>query len=298
MGNFMINAVGILIVIWIAFYIYLKLHPRAFDKQIEKKFERFRESFRKSDEERLGRRMQIPREGAEAAEVNLYLPELKQKRNPVVFMLHGGQFVDGDADQIDSFCDRMKDLWDAVIISINYAKLDAHKIPYQQEEIRDVVLYFGIHAEEYDIDIHRSVLMGFSAGAYYCVGAASLLEEKGLKTSGIVMCSPFIDDTLIRFCQAGIHPEPVMIITAEKESMQERLDTYKEYLEKAGTDAEFKVYEGVTEGFLEHNNPEFENNSLYKNDPSVSEEQKEIARACEIYLGQVFEKFFEKQENV
>lgn len=55
----------------------------------------------KTDEERLGQRFLVPRDGKDPVEVNLYIPE-DGDALPVVFNIHGGAFIAGDADTLDT----------------------------------------------------------------------------------------------------------------------------------------------------------------------------------------------------
>ena len=151
MGNFIINVIGIFLLMFLGVWIYNKLHPGAFDRKLEERARNARAKFVKTDSERRGRRVIIPREGKDGVAVNLYTPSHPEAKMPVVFVCHGGTFMDGDADMLDSFCDRMKDQWEAVIMNINYTKIDVHQIPYPQEEIVDTVMYTAVHAEQFHV---------------------------------------------------------------------------------------------------------------------------------------------------
>ena len=60
----------------------------------------------KSDEDLLGEHFYVPREGLDPVDVNLYIPE-EGENLPVVFHLHGGAFIAGDADTLDSLSLRL-----------------------------------------------------------------------------------------------------------------------------------------------------------------------------------------------
>jgi acetyl esterase/lipase len=224
--------------------------------------------------------------------VNLYVPsQAASGPLPVVFVAHGGQFMDGDADTLDSFCDRVKDIWDRIIVNINYTTLDVQQIPYPQEEIRDTVLYFAVHASEFNMDPHRFSFLGFSAGAYLLVGAAAFLKEKGFKVNGMVSFYPFIDDSMIKLADAGAHVSPFTLATGDRDPMKDRYPVYTEHLRNAGVELNERKYTDASAGFIEYNNPEFENNPVYSRSNAISEEQKDLARAFEIWLGGEFERF-------
>lgn len=265
-------------------YLYLKLHPTAFDDALKKSFEQSRSLMKKDASARIGRRLEITREGKDNVLINLYEPRISQKDHIPVFIAHGGQFVDGDADQIDTFCEKLSELSDAVVFNINYAPMDSHPFPYPQEEIADTVLYCGMHAESFGIDIHKTVLAGFSSGAYLMTGAAALLKEKDFIAKGLIQCDPVIDDALVNLCIAGLHPSPVSIYISEKDPMFQRLPTYREYMGKAGVECTVHSYADAYPGFIERNNPEFTEKQQFAKDKSISEEQREIAGACMIHI--------------
>lgn len=296
MGNLLINILGIFLLIFLINFIWLKFHPNAFDKKLGERVKKAREAFVKKDEDRLGRRMLVPRENADGVRVNLYTPSAGISGPlPVVFVAHGGQFMDGDADALDTFCDRVKDTFDSIIVNINYTTIDVKQIPYPQEEIRDTVLYFAVHASEFNMDPKRFTFLGFSAGAYLETGAAAFLKEKGFNMCGQVSVHPFVDDTMVRLADAGAHISPFTLISAGNDSMRDRYPVYAEHLKNAGVDLTEREYPDAMQGFIEYNNPEYENIPLYHRTNAISEDQKDLARACEIYISGELERFTKKQ---
>lgn len=292
MANFVINVIGIFILAWIIYFIYLRLHPKAFDNALKKQAEKARNAIRKKDTDLLGKRMVIKRDEADPVHVNFYQPYTGEKQ-AAVFVCHGGTFMDGDADQLDSWCERMSRDWQKTIISINYTTIDQKQIPYPQEEIRDTLLYFARNAETYRLDPGKFVLLGFSAGAYLEVGAASLAKEQGLNIKGIIMFQPFIDDTLVRLADAHLHISPVSLIIAGT-PQGDHVQIYSEHLEKAGVDLMVKTYRDAVPGFVEYNNPEYENNKYYAKSGAFTEEQKDMARACEMWTGNQIDAYVEE----
>ncbi len=286
MGNVIINAIGVFLLILLFIYIYNRLRPGAFDKKLQETVRKQRESLAKSDSERIGRRILVPREGLEGVKVNFYRPKsISQEILPAVFISHGGQFMDGDADLLDTYCSEMAELWECAVININYTTIDVKQIPYPQEEIRDAVLWFAIHASEFKIDPHKFVLMGFSAGAYLSVGAGTFLREKGFEPRGLIMVSPIVDDTLIRLCDAGYHMSPTVLITTPGDSMKDRYPVYIEHMKNAGVELENRVFEDALPGFVEYNTPEYSSLKQYAKLPAVNEEQKELAHICNVWIG-------------
>ena len=286
MGNFLINSLGVFLLFLFFIYIYNRIRPGAFDRKLQDAARKQRESLSKTDSERIGRRILVPREGTEGVRVNYYRPKtVSREIMPAVFISHGGQFMDGDADQLDTYCSEMAEQWECAIVNINYTTLDVKPIPYPQEEIRDTVLWFAIHASEFAVDPHKFVLMGFSAGAYLSVGAGTFLKEKGFELKGMILVSPLIDDTQIRLCDAGLHVSPTVLITTPSDSMKDRYPVYLEHMKNAGVEVEYREFGEALPGFIEYNNPEYTDLKQYAKLPAVSEEQKEIARICNIWIG-------------
>ena len=293
MGNLLINILGIFLLIMLGYYLYFRLHPHAFDKQLEKQAAMAREKQKKADADRIGRRMTVPRDGKDGVTVNLYTPHgIAKESYPAVFVAHGGSFMDGDADQIDTFCQRIADNWEMMIVSINYSTIDVHQIPYPQEEIRDTVLYFAVHASEFRMDAQKFAMLGFTAGAYLMVGACTFLKEKGFPLKGLVMVSPFVDDTQIRLCDVGAHISPVTLIMTGTDAMKDRYPVYIEHMKTGAVDLTQRTYEDAVQGFLEANNPEFADDPAALKAGAISDEQENLARACEIWIGSQLETYF------
>ena len=298
MGNVIINAIGVFLLFLLIIYVYNKLRPGAFDRKLAEAAAKSRASLQKTDADRIGRRFTVPREGMEGVAVNLYTPKgISREIYPAVFLSHGGSFMDGDADLLDTYCSEMCEQWECVIVSINYTKIDVKQIPYQQEEIRDTLLWFAINASQFKIDPKKFVLMGFTAGAYLSVGAGTFLLEKGFKTKGIVMVSPLVDDTLIRLCDAGLHPNPVLLITTPGDNMKDRYPVYEEHMKNAGIDYTLRQFDDALPGFIEYNNPEYKSIGAYAKQPSVGPEQEEQASICNMWIGSQLNIMFDAQDE-
>ena len=177
-----------------------------------------------------GKRLYIERENLRPVRVNLYQPQ-SDKKLPVVFMAHGGSFIDHDADDIDDFCQMLSEEWQVNVVSTSYSKIKAHVTSYPQDEIRDVVVYFRRHAVEYNMDMKHFLLMGFEAGAYLSLIADRSLIHAAIVPSGIIMIDPFIDYVAVSFAQAGLHPNPAALVLSDKDT--DAADEYEFELRQA-----------------------------------------------------------------
>ena len=262
--SFMINVIiGVLIVSMFFSMLNQKKPDLLTQKKGNRRYEKVRAINRKADEDLLGRRFSVPRDGRDEVAVNLYEISSDQP-TPVVYVVHGGNLFDGDADQCDTFCHRMSRLWNCMIIAINYTKLDVQVPPYQQDEIIDTVEYFSSRSAFYHIDPSRSAFVGFSGGAYLMMGAAAILHTKGMDLKGMISFYPLIDDSSIQLVDQGIYRTPITFITCENQQEIQMVDHLVSHLEQAGVQTDVRNYSAAVTGFIEVNNPEYEQNRYYQ----------------------------------
>lgn len=147
---------------------------------------------KKSDSELIGTRSDVPRGKKNPVSVNLYFPDKTSEETlPVVFNIHGGGFVGGDADVLDTQSNRIANEWNVIVVTVNYTKADVKSVTYGAEEIKDTILYFADNAETYHADKTRFSLMGYSAGAYYSAEAIRLLVEENFSMESLILCYPW-----------------------------------------------------------------------------------------------------------
>ena len=204
---------------------------------------------KKDENELYGRRYYVKREKLREVRVNIYQP-VSEEKTPVIFIAHPGKFIDGDIDDIDSFCEELKNRWNVAIVCINYTKIDVHKSTYPQQEIKDVVIYFRQNCEEFNIDKSRFLLMGFEAGGYLALIAGVNLLSEGIVPRGYIIMNPYIDYVQISFARAGIHPGPMTVIATGKDTF--KCEEYIYELDRAGILTYSKIYQDQTGDFLFH----------------------------------------------
>lgn len=240
----------------------------------------------KTAEERLGERFLVPRDGKDPVEVNLYIPEGEDDL-PVVFNIHGGAFIAGDADTLDTQSDRISRSWDVIVVTINYRLMtDETPIEYGAEEVIDVIRYFKEHAEEYHADPERFCVMGYSAGSCHTAAAVLALKAEDVDVAAQVLCYAYIGDMVDRCNALSLEQRatmaPALFVLADNDSFSEESLAYQEVLEANGVSAQVKQYDGAIHGFLEENNPEYEELHIKG---SKSPEQEEMAREAEDFIG-------------
>jgi acetyl esterase len=159
-------------------------------KQIKKQRQKFQEL------PINGEHFIVPRNTLKGVEIILYRPKnTEMKSLPVLFNLHGGAWVGGDAVLMDSFCTLMANKLPAVIVNVNYTKIDIQPFPYPIIEVCDTVLYFAENADQYGVDKAKFAIGGYSAGAHIAAGAAIRLKELGFRLSCQMLVYPFVDFT-------------------------------------------------------------------------------------------------------
>lgn len=254
-----------------------------------------------------GQQITVPRDQKAGVDVILYHPEQAVKPYPALFNVHGGAWVGCDASMQDSFCREMSNRCGCTVVNINYTKLDIQPFPYPQEEIRDTVLWFAEHAQQYDLDNRCFSLLGYSAGGHLCAGASILLEQAGFSPVSAVLAYPFLDfsgwgepdsknglsvmmDNLFFSNVSKKDPvispgaaddailkmlPPVTLIVCGQDPLKEQADVFKKRMEAVGLKTCYLEYPDAIHGFLEVNRPE------YKEDVAKSPQQAAIARKCE-----------------
>ena len=238
-----------------------------------------------------GEKFIVPRTDAAPVLVYLHRPACGGENLPVVFNVHGGAWVGGDALLLDTQSHEMADRLGCLVVNINYVKADVKPFPYAQYEVRDTVLYFVRHAREYGIDTSKLALMGYSAGGHLCACASQMLAEDGISLSCQVLCYPFLDFTFAGeahnemadgmtgvgeiffptlsktdpLVSPGLLPDeklkdlaPALIITCGQDALKPQADAYKTRLENAGVNVQLFDYPESLHGFLECNYPETE----------------------------------------
>lgn len=280
--NTIINFVGILIVLWIVQYLFMKNKKPV--KQSLKK------------EKLIGERVLVTREQFPDVEVNLYRYD-SEKPVGLVVVAHGGALINGDADMTDSFCDTLRNDCKCCVASINYKKLAQQKPPYQQQEIIDVTQYFMKNASSYNLQTGNVVMVGFSGGSYLQIGAASILMDFQLRIKGLIAFYPMLDDSIIKLTDMGYLKYPITVVTANNAQENKMVDTWCEHMDQANVEYERKEYTDAIQGFIEYNFSEYLSDARFKrNLKSFDEEQKDMAHACMMWLENTIERLLYEEK--
>lgn len=247
--------------------------------------ERQRAKLVKDDSELIGERIEIQRDGKASVKANLYVPDsISDERLPVVFNIHGGGFVGGDADVLDTQSERIANEWNVVVVTINYTKADVKPVSYGSEEIRDVVLYFADNAETYGVDPSKFTLMGYSAGAYYAADSTRLLQKADFDMASLVLCYPWTTGLDAKKLEKDF--PPTLFILSGQDPISQNAKIFVKAMESAGLEMEVIEYENAVHSFIESNNPEGMVEGSVDMSDVINPEQESLAREAEATISE------------
>ena len=243
-----------------------------------------RDAMKKEDADLIGQRLSIPRKGNNPAAVNIYVPDsTDQESVPVVFNIHGGGFVAGDADALDTQSSRISRQWNAVIVSVNYTTADVKPISYGVREITDAVQYFYDNAEGYHVNPEIIYMIGYSAGAYYAAEAARELEKEDCHLNGLILCYPWTTG-LPNKNFGSSWPETLFILSGQ-DPISQKAKNYIAEMKDAGLQPDVQEYKDAQHSFIESNNPEGLNGPSESAKNVINEKQERLARDAELEIG-------------
>lgn len=251
----------------------------------------------KTDEELIGEHLYIERENKEDIDVNIYITNSEEKA-PLVINIHGGAFIAGDADTLDTESDRISKNWNVNVATVNYKLLsDKYDKQYAIDEIKDTVKYFVDNSDKYNVDTDNIFILGYSAGGYYAMASTLQLHKENINVKGQILCYAFLSDILDQYKELSEEEKKTiadaLFILAGDEPIGKGSLDYEKVLRENGVSTEVKVYDNVKHGFIEENNPEYE--ELHdKNKTSKSKEAEVIARESEDYMNTWVKKLVKK----
>jgi acetyl esterase/lipase len=102
---------------------------------------------------------------------------MKQK-HPLLVNFHGGGFTIGHAGDDARWATAVASQTSAVVVSVNYRLAPEHPFPIGIEDCVSAVLWLWKHAEEYNLDVSKTVFSGFSAGGNLAYAVSIRLHEE------------------------------------------------------------------------------------------------------------------------
>ncbi|OOF60285.1 alpha/beta hydrolase [Rodentibacter myodis] len=137
----------------------------------------------------------VPSEGSQPA-VNLYVykPQQVKGKLPVIYFIHGGGYVMGNAksggDSLQTIADRQK----AAVVSLEYRLASEAPFPADLNDAYHGLRYIYQNAEKLGLDNQRVVLMGESAGGGLTARLALYTrDQREFAPEGQVLIYPMLD---------------------------------------------------------------------------------------------------------
>ncbi|MDA3646794.1 alpha/beta hydrolase [Saccharopolyspora indica] len=122
-----------------------------------------------------------------AQKLDLYLPQQKSGAAPLIILIHGGGFIQGDKAQPGDLHVVSAQLSRGyAVASINYRLSCEAAFPAGAQDVKAAIRWLRAHATEYRVDPDRFITWGSSAGAYMSTMAAVTGDQR----------TPFDDDSL------------------------------------------------------------------------------------------------------
>lgn len=112
-------------------------------------------------------------------DLDFYQAQANGKR-PCVVVIHGGSWSSGDSKQVPELNSSLaKGGYN--VAAINYRKAPQYKSPLPIQDVKNALSYLRAHADSFNIDTNKFVLLGRSAGAQIALLAAYTLKDEGIK---------------------------------------------------------------------------------------------------------------------
>lgn len=237
----------------------------------------------------VGERLLVP---CRDCKIEVYFYKSSRKGlSPVLFDIHGGGHVLGDAAAQDKFCDRIRNELNIHVITINYRLAPEHPFPAATNDVYDVVKYFSDNAEKYNIDKNNIAIGGSSAGGNLATVTAMRAKMTGdFKLKCQILNYPFLDAATDPFSKpqfkGAIPPvmclafnemyskpgertnpyvspvyasieelkglPPAVVLTAELDSLCAEGEQYASKLVQAGVPVFSRRFLGAVHGFIEY----------------------------------------------
>ena len=141
-------------------------------------------------QKQLGEKLVLPLEGRE---LTVYLHRAEKPGQPVIYELHGGGFVFGDARKDDGICHTMASVSGCNVVGIDYRLVPEAPYPAAVDDLCDVMAYFREHEADYGMNGHLAGVVGFSGGATIAASAGLRAAAGEFPLKGLVLHYPYLD---------------------------------------------------------------------------------------------------------
>ncbi|WP_024442267.1 alpha/beta hydrolase fold domain-containing protein [Mycobacterium sp. UM_WGJ] len=111
--------------------------------------------------------------------LRVYRPQLDEAPSPVIVHLHGGGLVMGSNHSFEPMARAMAAASGAVVVAVDYRLAPENPPPAQFEDALAALEWTAAHATDLDLDRHRLVISGDSAGGGVAAAVALAVRDHG-----------------------------------------------------------------------------------------------------------------------
>lgn len=209
---------------------------------------------------------------------------------PALVYFHGGGWVAGDLEMVNTLCTMLANRANAVVVSVDYRLAPEHKFPAPLADCYAATQWVSDNAAELGADPRRIAVGGDSAGGNLAAAVAVMARDSGGPDLAFqVLFYPVINldyetdsyrengvgyflttDMMRWFWGHYLESEdagsdvraspllvedasglpPAFVATAEFDPLRDEGEAYADLLREAGTDVTVKRYEGQIHGFV------------------------------------------------
>ncbi|BCJ86773.1 alpha/beta hydrolase [Effusibacillus dendaii] len=232
--------------------------------------------------------MAVPVDGGEIT-VRVYTPS-GEGPFPLFVYYHGGGWVIGDLDTVDSPMQAVANRAGCIVASVDYRLAPEYKFPTAVEDCYAATVWVRENAQQFNGDANRIAVGGDSAGGNLAAVVSQLAKQRGgLELAFQVLIYPATDlsfntqsyrdngegyfltkDSMNWFKNHYLRTEsdarnvlaspllaedlsdlpPALVITAEYDPLRDEGEAYAARLKEAGVPVELTRYEGMIHGFF------------------------------------------------
>lgn len=141
--------------------------------------------------------------GDDDAYLDVYYPDITQKKQPVIVWIHGGGWVAGSKDDVSNYCKILAGK-KYTVIAVDYSLAPGSKYPKPLQQVNAALKYIKDNTEKFNIDTANIILAGDSGGAHIAAQMANIISSSAYaKQLGIVPAISRNDlKCVILFCGA------------------------------------------------------------------------------------------------
>lgn len=118
-----------------------------------------------------------------AQKLDIFLPEKKEKKYPVIISIHGGGYVACDKRNSEMILPMLSGLDRGyAVVGLNYRLAGETHYPAPVKDIKQAIRFLKANADKYQLDGNKIVTWGGSAGGYMSLMSALFADEDSFDT--------------------------------------------------------------------------------------------------------------------